>query len=87
MNSLREAYLSWQPASGASILEAGRINLRYGPGYGYYPTDFFRDGSLRTSTTADPLALLAAHRLARLVDPREGAGAGRGSVGPVTRQR
>ena len=57
VNSLREAYLSWQPASGASILEAGRINLRYGPGYGYYPTDFFRDGSLRTSTTADPLAL------------------------------
>lgn len=38
-------------------MEFGRINLRYGPGYGYYPTDFFRDGSLRTVTTADPFAL------------------------------
>jgi hypothetical protein len=57
INSLREAYVSWQPESGSSILEAGRINLRYGPGYGYYPTDFFRDGSLRTLTTANPLAL------------------------------
>lgn len=57
VNSLREAYFSWQPASGSTVLEAGRINLRYGPGYGYYPTDFFRDGSVRTLTTADPLAL------------------------------
>jgi hypothetical protein len=57
INSLREAYVSWQPENGSSILEAGRINLRYGPGYGYYPTDFFRDGSLRTLTTANPLAL------------------------------
>lgn len=57
VNSLREAYLSWQPENANLILEAGRINLRYGPGYGYYPTDFFRDGSLRTLTTANPLAL------------------------------
>ena len=56
VNSLREAYLSWQ--SGANtVLEFGRINLRYGPGYGYNPTDFFRDGSLRVFTTADPFAL------------------------------
>lgn len=57
LNSLREAYVSWQPESGNTILEFGRINLRYGPGYGYYPTDFFRDGSLRAVTTADPVAL------------------------------
>lgn len=57
VNSLREAYLSWQPDSGSSVVEFGRINLRYGPGYGYNPTDFFRDGSLRALTTADPFAL------------------------------
>ncbi|MDR3452196.1 MAG: hypothetical protein P4L96_05245 [Rhodoferax sp.] len=57
VNSLREAYLSWQPDSRDTVLEFGRINLRYGPGYGYNPTDFFRDGSLRVITTADPFAL------------------------------
>ena len=57
VNSLREAYLSWQPESGNTVVEFGRINLRYGPGYGYNPTDFFRDGSLRALTTADPFAL------------------------------
>lgn len=57
VNSLREAYLSWQPGGGNTVVELGRINLRYGPGYGYNPTDFFRDGSLRVITTADPFAL------------------------------
>jgi hypothetical protein len=57
VNSLREAYLSWQPEGENTVLELGRINLRYGPGYGYNPTDFFRDGSLRVLTSADPLAL------------------------------
>jgi hypothetical protein len=57
VNSLREAYLSWQPEGASSVVEFGRINLRYGPGYGYNPTDFFRDGSLRVLTTADPFAL------------------------------
>jgi hypothetical protein len=57
VNSLREAYVSWQPEGGRTVLELGRINLRYGAGYGYNPTDFFRDGSLRVLTTADPFAL------------------------------
>lgn len=57
VNSLREAYVSWQPDDGKTVVEFGRINLRYGPGYGYNPTDFFRDGSLRALTTADPFAL------------------------------
>lgn len=57
VNSLREAYLSWQPEGGNTAVEFGRINLRYGPGYGYNPTDFFRDGSLRVLTTANPFAL------------------------------
>lgn len=57
VNSLREAYLSWQAGGENTVLELGRINLRYGPGYGYNPTDFFRDGSLRVLTSADPFAL------------------------------
>lgn len=57
VNSLREAYLSWQPELANTIVELGRVNLRNGPGYGYNPTDFFRDGSLRTRTTANPFAL------------------------------
>ena len=57
VNSLREAYLSWQPENGQTVVDFGRVNLRYGPGYGYNPTDFFRDGSVRVLTTADPFAL------------------------------
>ena len=57
VNSLREAYISWQPEGANTVLEFGRVNLRYGPGYGYNPTDFFRDGSLRVLTSADPFAV------------------------------
>ncbi len=57
VNSLREAYLSWQPEGSNTAIELGRINLRYGPGYGYNPTDFFRDGSLRTLTSTNPFAM------------------------------
>lgn len=57
INSLREAYVSWQPGGGNTSFDLGRINLRSGPGYGYNPTDFFRDGTLRVVTTADPFAL------------------------------
>ena len=57
VNSLREAYLSWQPGGGDTVLDVGRINARSGPAYGYNPTDFFRDGSLRVLTSADPFAL------------------------------
>lgn len=56
VNSLREAYLSWQPEGGNTVLEFGRINVRNGPGYGFNPADFFRDGTLRTLTTANPFA-------------------------------
>jgi len=55
--SLREAYLSWHLNEGSTILDFGRINQRSGPGYGYNPTDFFRDGSLRVITSADPVVL------------------------------
>ena len=57
VNSLREAYLSLQPEGSNAVFDFGRINQRNGPGYGYNPTDFFRDGSLRVLTSADPFAL------------------------------
>ena len=57
LNSLREAYVSWQGEAGQDIAEFGRINLRTGPAYGFNPTDYFRDGALRAITTADPFAL------------------------------
>lgn len=55
--SLREAYVGWQDAAATQVVEFGRINLREGPGYGYNPTDFFRDHALRTFTTVNPLSL------------------------------
>jgi hypothetical protein len=54
-NSLRELLVGWNGES-ASV-EAGRINLRHGPAFGYNPTDYFRETALRTITTADPVAL------------------------------
>lgn len=57
INSLREAYVSWQDEGGSRSVEFGRVNLRNGPAYGYNPTDYFRETALRTITTADPLAL------------------------------
>jgi hypothetical protein len=55
--SLREAYLGWQGETAMSAIEIGRINLREGPGYGYNPTDFFRDNALRTISTQNPFSL------------------------------
>ena len=56
-NSLREAYASWSDEAANWVGDVGRINTRLGPGFGYNPTDFFRDGSLRTFSTANPIAL------------------------------
>lgn len=57
LNSLREAYVSWEGAEASTVIDFGRINLRYGPGYGYNPTDFFRDGAVRSITSVNPFAL------------------------------
>jgi hypothetical protein len=61
VNALREAYVSWQarPDLNADI---GRINLRQGSAWGYNPTDFFRDGALRSVVSPDP-AMLRENRL------------------------
>jgi hypothetical protein len=56
INTLKEAYLNWQPQS-SLLLDAGRINVRQGVAYGYNPTDFLRVGALRTIDSLDPDSL------------------------------
>ncbi len=56
-NSLREAFVGWQEPGGDTAAEAGRLNHRQGPAYGFNPTDYFRTSALRSVTTADPVAL------------------------------
>lgn len=57
LNSLREAFVGWQGEDGRAAVDLGRVNYRNGPAYGFNPTDYFRDGSSRAVTTADPLTL------------------------------
>lgn len=52
--SFREGYVGWQDDGAAHVVELGRITLRESPGYGYNPTDFFRDNALRTYSAVDP---------------------------------
>ena len=55
INTLKEAYLSWQQS--ALLIDAGRVNVRQGVGYGYNPTDFLRADALRTEDSIDPNSL------------------------------
>jgi hypothetical protein len=56
INTLKEAYLSWQ-LSPDETLDAGRINLRYGVAIGYNPTDFFKTDAIRSIVSIDPSSL------------------------------
>jgi hypothetical protein len=56
VNTLREAYLSWQ-AMPEFALDVGRVNLRYGAAFGFNPTDFFKEGALRSVVSLDPPSL------------------------------
>lgn len=56
VNTLKELYLSWQIAPG-EIVDAGRINTRYGVATGYNPTDYFRDNAVRSVVSVDPNSL------------------------------
>ena len=57
VNTLREAYATWQDSAQELTFDMGRVNLRTGPAYGFNPTDFFRAGSVRASVSTDPIAL------------------------------
>jgi hypothetical protein len=56
INTLKEAYLSWQP-SDDRLLDLGRVNVRNGVATGYHPTDFFRAGAVRSVVSGDPGSL------------------------------
>lgn len=56
VNTLQEAYLSWQPRAEDAV-DAGRINIRHGVATGYNPTDYFRGGAIRAVVSLDPGAL------------------------------
>ncbi len=56
VNTLREAYLSWSRTD-EQIIDIGRVNVRHGAAYGYNPTDWFKEGALRSIISLDPAAL------------------------------
>ncbi|OHX14527.1 hypothetical protein BI347_14185 [Chromobacterium sphagni] len=56
VDTLKEAYLS-REFGGASMLDIGRVNTRYGVGVGYNPTDFLGEGTVRSVVSADQASL------------------------------
>lgn len=56
VNSLKEAYLAYQ-VTPRLLLDAGRVNTRYGLAFGYNPSDFLGQGTVRSATSIDPEAL------------------------------
>ncbi|AMC33830.1 hypothetical protein [Janthinobacterium sp. B9-8] len=56
VNTLKEAYVSWQPVDDM-ILDFGRINTRYGVGLGYNPSDYFKEGAVRSVVSVAPASL------------------------------
>jgi hypothetical protein len=65
VNTLREAYASWQK-SPQEIIDLGRVNLRYGVAVGYNPTDYFKANAVRFVVSPDP-ASLRENRLGTIV--------------------
>lgn len=56
VDTLKQAYLSWQPTE-TTMIEAGRINLREGVASGFNPTDFFKANAVRSIVSIDPASL------------------------------
>ncbi|MDE2428155.1 MAG: hypothetical protein KGM99_05470 [Burkholderiales bacterium] len=56
VNTLKEAYLSWQPGL-EQMIDFGRINAYQGVANGYNPTDFFRTDAVRSVISVDPSSL------------------------------
>jgi hypothetical protein len=55
-DTLKQAYVSWQPAP-SILIDAGRINLREGVASGFNATDFFKANALRSIVSIDPASL------------------------------
>ncbi|MET3434400.1 hypothetical protein ABIC71_003909 [Herbaspirillum seropedicae] len=56
INTLKQAYLSWQPSE-TTVFDVGRINLREGVASGFNPTDFFKANAIRSIVSIDPASL------------------------------
>jgi hypothetical protein len=56
INTLKEAYFSWQQRNDA-IVDLGYVNQYSGVAFGYNPTDFFREGTLRSPVSVDPTTI------------------------------
>lgn len=56
VNTLREAYASYS-VNPQWLVDAGRINPRYGMALGYNPTDFMRANAVRSVVSSDPASL------------------------------
>ncbi|MGL4997113.1 MAG: hypothetical protein ACRC6G_13185, partial [Deefgea sp.] len=56
VNTLKEAYLSWQ-MSNNTALDTGRINQRNGVAMGFNPSDYFKVGALRSVVSIAPSSL------------------------------
>ncbi len=56
LHTLKELYLSWQ-ANPAQSVDIGQINARYGVGFGYNPSDFFRSRAVRSYISLDPSSI------------------------------
>lgn len=56
INTLKEAYLSLAVSNGL-LIDAGRVNTRFGVASGYNPTDFFRAHAIRSLISVDPETL------------------------------
>lgn len=56
INTLKQAYLSWQPNE-TTIADAGRVNLREGVASGFNPTDYFKANAVRSIVSIDPASL------------------------------
>lgn len=55
-NTLREMFVTWQPGE-LGMVDLGRVNVRHGVAKGFNPTDYFRDGALRSVVSPDPNSL------------------------------
>lgn len=56
VDTLKQAYISWQPTPWV-LLDAGRINVREGVASGFNPTDFFKANAIRSVVSIDPASL------------------------------
>jgi len=56
VNTLKEAYVSWQ-IDKHRFIDVGRIKQLYGAAIGYNPTDYFRTGAVRSIVSIDPNSL------------------------------